>query len=206
MAKKEYTYGDQATVTVAASGYKSQTKSYTITGNITDNVVLEKVTNITLTIRVLNSLSPQITVVGGNQSSYSFIRVGSYYECYIELSPGQKISYSITALSYDNYNGIYTAGNSDDLVEVTMVVTPILPTGYTLTWKSRNNRVLNFTISAYKNGQAFAMTAQSNSLGVATLDGFARGDTVEWTAQSSLPAAMDSGRLTVGGGLVIECF
>lgn len=207
MAKKEYTYGDQATVVVAAPGYKSQTKTYTMTGNITDSVALEKVTDIILTIRVLNKgISRPSISVSGFDINPRFILNGNYYECNITLQPGQDISYTITAIGYVNYSGIHIAGNSDDLVEVMLDVLPILPMGYTITWKSRNSRVLNFTISAYKNGQVFALSAQSNSLGVATLDGFDRGDTVSWTARSASPAATDLGTLIVGGAVVINIF
>lgn len=121
-----------------------------------------------------------------------------------EYDQGDKATVTISKLGYTPQIKTYVM-NDDITDEVMLDLMSIIPLGYTITWKSRSVIVINFTVTAYKNGEVFALTARSNSQGEATLDGFARGDTVSWTARSST-GNTDMGTLVVGGGIVIDIF
>ncbi|MCD8030092.1 MAG: hypothetical protein LUF85_04485 [Bacteroides sp.] len=211
MASKQYEYGQQATVTVAAPGYQTQTKIYTITGDTEDSIVLER-TSITLTIRILNSLSerPTITVtdLGGSLLPY-FILKDIYYECTLTLEPGQSISWVIRATGYRNEQGLYVAGDTDELREITLtensVNPPIDPT-YTITFRSQSTRYYNYIIVAHRNNESLAQQALSNSEGVATMSGFYVGDVVTWTARADLDGLETSGKLPITGNHTVNIF
>lgn len=91
MAKKEYAYGDQATVTVAKTGYRSQTKTYTMTGDITDTVVLEEQSTTARLIMTFKNSKALIIRLGLTANSMQIIK---------SASSGGVDSYTINDLAY----------------------------------------------------------------------------------------------------------
>ncbi len=213
MASKEYTYGQTATVTVSKTGYRTVTRTYTMTQDITDSIVLEEqATETTLYFIIQNtdiSVQPSITVTGGSTLIKAFAKNSDgLYQTTYTVYEGEAITYVISADGYRTTRGDYSySGLAEDTITVTLEQAIVEPTTHTLTWISQSASVTYFEVTGTVNGSNYRFTVGAEN-GAAALSGFSSGDYVEWAATSGLIGATwaDTGSLTVTGSVVIPVY